>query len=199
MRNRGKNQMNKKEYLDTLGKALGAMPYKDVNEILYEIGAHFSEGSLKGKTEEEIAEGLGDPNELAAMYREGMKLPEIMKKRNKIFDDTKTGADGRSKLFVVLFNAFVGVECWLVILFAIFIAACIFLGSLGGIAAIVTAIVTGNVTYYLVPAILLAVTLLFFAVFLFILVVLGIKYFAKGTKAYINWNKRIWTKGFGEA
>ena len=38
--------MNKKEYLDTLGKALGAMPYKDVNEILYEIGAHFSEGSL---------------------------------------------------------------------------------------------------------------------------------------------------------
>ena len=30
--------MNKKEYLDTLGKALGAMPYKDVNEILYEIG-----------------------------------------------------------------------------------------------------------------------------------------------------------------
>ena len=117
--------MNKKEYLDTLGKALGAMPYKDVNEILYEIGAHFSEGSLKGKTEEEIAEGLGDPNDLAAMYREGMKLPEIMKKRSKVFDDTKTGADGRSKLFVVLFNAFVGVECWLIILFAIFIAICI--------------------------------------------------------------------------
>ena len=37
------------------------------------------------------------------------------------------------------------------------------------------------------------------AVFLFILVVLGIKYFAKGTKAYVNWNKRIWTKGFREA
>lgn len=191
--------MNKKEYLDTLGKALGAMPYKDVNEILYEIGAHFSEGSLKGKTEEEIAEGLGDPNELAAMYREGMKLPEIIKKRNKVFDDTKTGADGRSKLFVILFNAFLGVECWLVILFAIFIACCIFLGSLGGIAAIVTAIVTGSITYYMVPAILLAVTLLFFAVFLLILVILGIKYFAKGTKAYINWNKRIWNKGFGEA
>lgn len=199
MRNRGKKQMNKKEYLDTLGKALGAMPYKDVNEILYEIGAHFSEGSLKGKTEEEIAEGLGDPNELAAMYREGMKLPEIIKKRNKVFDDTKTGADGRSKLFVILFNAFLGVECWLVILFAIFIACCIFLGSLGGIAAIVTAIVTGSITYYMVPAILLAVTLLFFAVFLLILVILGIKYFAKGTKAYINWNKRIWNKGFGEA
>ena len=191
--------MNKKEYLDTLGKALGAMPYKDVNEILYEIGVHFSEGSLKGKTEEEIAEGLGDPNELAAMYREGMKLPEIIKKRNKVFDDTKTGADGRSKLFVILFNAFLGVECWLVILFAIFIACCIFLGSLGGIAAIVTAIVTGSITYYMVPAILLAVTLLFFAVFLLILVILGIKYFAKGTKAYINWNKRIWNKGFGEA
>ena len=157
MRNRGKKQMNKKEYLDTLGKALGAMPYKDVNEILYEIGTHFSEGSLKGKTEEEIAEGLGDPNELAALYREGMKLPEIIKKRNKAFDDTKTGADGRSKLFVVLFNAFVGVECWLVILFAIFIAICIFLGSLGGIAAIVTALVTGNITYYAVAVITIVV------------------------------------------
>ncbi len=199
MRNRGKKQMNKKEYLDTLGKALGAMPYKDVNEILYEIGGHFSEGALKGKTEEEIAEGLGDPNELAALYREGMKLPEIIKKRNKVFDDAETGADGRSKLFVVLFNAFVGVECWLIILFAIFIAACIFFGALGGIAAIVTGLVTGNITYFAVPAILLAVTLLFFAVFLFILVVLGIKYFAKGTKAYVNWNKRIWKKGFREA
>ena len=30
--------MNKKEYLDTLGKALGAMPYKDVNEILCVAG-----------------------------------------------------------------------------------------------------------------------------------------------------------------
>ena len=198
MRNRGKKQMNKKEYLDTLGKALGAMPYKDVNEILYEIGAHFSEGSLKGKTEEEIAVGLGDPNELAAMYREGMKLPEIIKKRNKVFDDTKTGADGRSKLFVILFNAFLGVECWLVILFAIFIACCIFLGSLGGIAAIVTAIVTGSITYYMVPAILLAVTLLFFAVFLLILVILGIKYYGRGLKAYIRWNKHVWNYGLGE-
>ena len=46
------------------------------------------------------------------------------------------------------------------------LAICIFLGSLGGIAAIVTALVTGNITYYAVPAILLAVTLLFFALFL---------------------------------
>lgn len=191
--------MNKKEYLDTLGKALGAMPYKDVNEILYEIGAHFSEGSLKGKTEEEIAAGLGNPNELAAMYREGLKLPEIIKKRNDIFDDTKTGADGRSKWFVILFNCFVGVECWFVILIALLIAGCILLGSLGGIAAIVIGIITGSITKYIVPAILLAVTLLFFTIFMFILVILGIKYFAKGTKSYVNWNKRIWNKGFGEA
>ena len=191
--------MNKKEYLDTLGKALGAMPYKDVNEILYEIGTHFSEGALKGKTEEEIAEGLGDPEELATLYREGMKLPEIMKKRSNAFTDTKTGADGRSKLFVVLFNAFVGIECWLLILFAIFVAVGLLVSSLGGIAAIITGICTGGITYYMVPFIFLAVTLLFFAIFLFILVILGIKYFAKGTKAYINWNKRIWKKGFGEA
>ena len=112
--------MNKSEYLNKLTNELGHMPYGDVKDIIQSMEEHFDEGVSEGRSEEEIAASLGDPAELAAEFKDGAKFKQVMKRR-KLSDNFK-GPDGRSRIFVILFNIFLGVECWLILLAAIFAA-----------------------------------------------------------------------------
>ncbi|WP_028547111.1 DUF1700 domain-containing protein [Paenibacillus taiwanensis] len=57
--------MHKEYFMLKLKLGLISMPEKDRNEILEEYDAHFEFGKQQGRTEEEIAKELGDPEELA--------------------------------------------------------------------------------------------------------------------------------------
>jgi uncharacterized membrane protein len=188
--------MNKSEYLNKLTNELGHMPYGDVKDIIQSMEEHFEEGVSEGRSEEEIAASLGDPAELAQEFKDGAKFKQVMKRR-KLSDNFK-GPDGRSRIFVILFNIFVGVECWLILLAAIFAAFMCLAGDAALIGLIVAGLITGVLTEFLVPFIFLILTLVCVAIFLIALLILGIKYYVKGLKSYIRWNKNVWNYGLGE-
>ena len=188
--------MNKSEYLNKLTNELGHMPYGDVKDIIQSMEEHFEEGVSEGRSEEEIAASLGDPAELAQEFKDGAKFKQVMKRR-KLSDNFK-GPDGRSRIFVILFNIFVGVECWLILLAAIFAAFMCLAGDAALIGLIVAGLITGVLTEFLVPFIFLILTLFCVAIFLIALLILGIKYYARGLKSYIRWNKNVWNYGLGE-
>ena len=186
--------MNKTEYLNRLSNELGHMPYGDVKDIMQSIEEHFDAGVSEGRSEAEIAESLGDPKELANEFKDGAKFNQIMKRRKKV----DGGRDGTGRIFVVVFNIFVGVGMWLVLLAAIIAALCILGVDLGIIGVIVASMIMGKITEFLVPFIFLWLTLICVAIFLVILLILGIKYYGKGLKAYIRWNRHVWNYGLGE-
>lgn len=186
--------MNKTEYLNRLSNELGHMPYGDVKDIMQSIEEHFDAGVSEGRSEAEIAESLGDPKELANEFKDGAKFNQIMKRRKKV----DGGRDGTGRIFVVVFNIFVGVGMWLVLLAAIIAALCILGVDLGIIGVIVASMIMGKITEFLVPFIFLLLTLICVAIFLVILLILGIKYYGKGLKAYIRWNRHVWNYGLGE-
>lgn len=188
--------MNKSEYLKKLTNELGHMPYGDVKDIIQSMEEHFDEGVSEGRSEEEIASSLGDPSELALEFKDGAKFKQVIKKR-KLADNFK-GPDGRGRLFVIIFNAFVGIECWLILLAAIIAAFCFLAGDCAITGLIVAGLIMGKLTEFLVPFIFLVLTLICVAIFLVILLILGIKYYVKGLKSYIRWNKHVWNYGLGE-
>ena len=188
--------MNKTEYLKKLTDELGHMPYGDVKDIIQSMEEHFEEGINEGRSEEEIAESLGDPKELAMEFKDGAKFKQIMKKRR--MSDNFKGPDGRGRIFVIIFNAFVGIEMWLILLAAIIAAFMFLAGDCAFIGLIIAGLVTGTLIEYLLPFIFLVLTLICIAVFLVALLILGIKYYAKGLKSYIRWNKNVWNYGLGE-
>lgn len=57
--------MHKEYFLLKLKCGLLSLPAEDRDEILAEYSAHFAFGEQQGRTEEEIARELGDPEELA--------------------------------------------------------------------------------------------------------------------------------------
>ena len=188
--------MNKSEYLTKLTNELGHMPYGDVKDIIQSMEEHFDEGVSEGRSEEEIAASLGDPSELALEFKDGAKFKQVIKKR-KLADNFK-GPDGRGRLFVIIFNAFVGIECWLILLAAIIAAFCFLAGDCAITGLIIAGLIMGKLTEFLVPFIFLVLTLICVAIFLVILLILGIKYYVKGLKSYIRWNKHVWNYGLGE-
>lgn len=58
-------RMNKQEYLDALTAELRMLPEADRKDILSDYDSHFTEGVKKKKSEESIAEKLGDPRKIA--------------------------------------------------------------------------------------------------------------------------------------
>lgn len=60
--------MNKKQYLDALGRELSQNGVEDIGDVLADYEAHFTRKALDGYTEEEIAHRLGNPREIAADF-----------------------------------------------------------------------------------------------------------------------------------
>jgi len=60
--------MNKKEFLDALEYALRSLNEEVRNDILKDYKEHFEIGAMKGKNEEEIAEELGNVDDIAEEY-----------------------------------------------------------------------------------------------------------------------------------
>lgn len=60
--------MTKGNFLDLLRYYLSELPKGIVDEILEEYNLHFEEGKKQGKTEDEIANDLGSPKDIALEY-----------------------------------------------------------------------------------------------------------------------------------
>lgn len=62
--------MKKAEFLRTLERNLMALPVQERRDILADFEEHFNSGQALGKSEEEVARELGDPQTLAGQYVE---------------------------------------------------------------------------------------------------------------------------------
>ncbi|QKY71494.1 HAAS domain-containing protein [Lentibacillus sp. CBA3610] len=57
--------MNKEQFLKSLEKELEKLPQAECEDILQDFGEHFDIGAEEGKTEEQIANSLGTPQQIA--------------------------------------------------------------------------------------------------------------------------------------
>ncbi len=186
--------MNRVEYLNKLKSELGSMAYNDVTEILNDIEDHFAAGTLAGKTEEEIAEGLGNPVELAKEYKDGMDLPRILRKKVEVQSKpaVKQPTSG-TVCFCIIMSVFVGIPTWFTLLAVILGILAIELSLIGGaIGLLIGCWSSGS---FLLPTLLGGITLALLAVTGYAILYFAIKYFALGTKGFIRFIKHTWHNG----
>lgn len=74
--------MTKELFLEILKDGLSDFPEGELSDILYDYKEHFDVGFASGKSEEEIIEELGEPNNIVAQYRNG-----YLKKYEKSSED----------------------------------------------------------------------------------------------------------------
>ena len=186
--------MTKKEYLDKLTKELGSMSYNDVKDILSDIEDHFTVGISAGKTEEDIANDLGDPKALAADYKEGMDLPKILEK--KTVNEKKPKAPeptSATVCFCVLITVFVAIPAFFSLLGVVLTIVLSEIAiALGGIALLAFFWTFGP---FKVTGLLGGLALIALAVFGYALSYFAVKYFVLGTKWYIAFIRKTWHEG----
>ncbi len=61
--------MNSEAFLRTLRAGLSGLPPQEVEEIIADYAAHFAEARASGRSEADVADGLGDPARLARELR----------------------------------------------------------------------------------------------------------------------------------
>ncbi len=74
--------MNRQAFIDRLRLGLSGLPAAAINEAVADYEAHFAEGEAAGRTEEEVAEALGDPARLARELRAEIGLKKWEEQRN---------------------------------------------------------------------------------------------------------------------
>ena len=133
--------MTRAQFLDQLRYGLAGLPPQDLNDIIADYSAHFDEGQAHGRSEEDVAQSLGDPKRLARELRAEAQV--------RAWEQKPTPGN----FFAVLF-AFVGLAAidfvimlpllgWLALFAFITVLACIGL-VIGGIAALVAALSFGH-------------------------------------------------------
>ena len=60
--------MDKDEFLHRLSRVISSLPKDEQNDILADYQEHFLIGSLNGRSEQEIAQALGDPRLIGREY-----------------------------------------------------------------------------------------------------------------------------------
>ncbi|WP_236616416.1 DUF1700 domain-containing protein [Schnuerera ultunensis] len=68
--------LNRREFVETLRNGFKGLPENEIMDILYDYEEHFEVGLSKGKSEEEIAEELGGPTNIARTYIATSKISE---------------------------------------------------------------------------------------------------------------------------
>lgn len=61
--------MTRSQFLDQLRRGLAGLPPAEIDDIINDYAAHFTEGASKGRGEADIAASLGDPRRLARELR----------------------------------------------------------------------------------------------------------------------------------
>ena len=61
--------MNRMAFLHILGDGLAGLPAREIDDILADYAAYFDEAHASGRSEEDVANALGDPRRLARELR----------------------------------------------------------------------------------------------------------------------------------
>ena len=194
--------MNRQEYLDILGKELGSVSYDDVKSISDEINEHFDIGLAQGKTEESIAEGLGDPVTLAAYYKEIGSVSQAInnnrpRNRNSIItkpvkvEQPKSKSAG--KLFVVFWNIFLGVPSLVLAAICLILITGAVVGGGLGFINLVGAVHTFGA--FVATGVCLSIAVFFALVFALCVLYFLFRAYLLWLINHIRWNSQIWNEG----
>ena len=86
--------MTRAEFLTRLRRGLAGMPAAAIADILADYEAHFADGLAAGRTEADVAAGLGDPDRLAREQRAEQGV--------KRWEETKSPSAATGALFAIL-------------------------------------------------------------------------------------------------
>jgi uncharacterized membrane protein len=76
--------MNKKDFISKLSTYLGGIPVEERQDVINDFEEHFKEGLAEGRTEEEIADSLGDPRALANQFKANILINQAEKTTSAI-------------------------------------------------------------------------------------------------------------------
>ncbi len=86
--------MTRAAFLARLREGLRGLPPQTVNEVIVDYDTHFTDGVSDGRTEEDVAQALGDPSRLARELRAEIGL--------KRWEEQKNASGAASAIFAVL-------------------------------------------------------------------------------------------------
>lgn len=86
--------MTRQAFLARLREGLAGLPAHTIAEIVADYETHFTEGEAAGRSEEEVAQALGDPGRLARELRAEAGL--------KRWEEARTPSSAGSAVFAVL-------------------------------------------------------------------------------------------------
>ncbi len=121
--------MRKIDFMQTLERALTPLAVEERRDILADFEEHFASGQALGKSEEEVARELGDPQALAAQYVE--PAPQVAATEN-----TSVAQGIFAFLALLLFDAIIALPV-LSVLFSLWVslwvgAVSLLVGGMGG-------------------------------------------------------------------
>src|SRR3972149_12087185 len=76
--------MNKKDFINKLSSCLGGIPVEERQDVINDFEEHFKEAMAEGRTEEEIADSLGDPKALANQFKANILVSKAEKTTSAI-------------------------------------------------------------------------------------------------------------------
>lgn len=186
--------MNRQQYLSSLHAMLGSMPENEKADIIYDYEEHFRIGMEQGKSEEEIAQSLGDPRTIAKQFRADYRLKAAE-------EDTSAGNIVRAVIAAVglgFFNLVFVLGPFLGLVGVIIGLAAAAVGmAVGGFAALLMVILSPLLSSHLsidvnLPfAFFVSTGVTSFGLLFMIGVVYLTKYFFMGTVKYLKWNMDI--------
>jgi len=74
--------MTRQAFIDRLRLGLSGLPSQAITEIIADYETHFAEGAAAGRSEDEVAQALGDPARLARELRAEIGLKKWEEQRN---------------------------------------------------------------------------------------------------------------------
>lgn len=96
--------MNKTEFLNTLNLSLSDFKEEERKDILYDYEEHFRIGEEKGKSEDELINELGDPNNIANQYRASSESESAKPGKQMNYEQRPIGISIMVAFAMILFN-----------------------------------------------------------------------------------------------
>lgn len=96
--------MNKTEFLNTLNLSLSDFKEEERKDILYDYEEHFRIGEEKGKSEDELINELGDPNNIANQYRASSESESVKPGKQMNYEQRPIGISIMVAFAMILFN-----------------------------------------------------------------------------------------------
>ncbi|WP_047984962.1 HAAS signaling domain-containing protein [Ornithinibacillus californiensis] len=186
--------MNREQFLSKLNDSLKRLPSSEREEILQDFREHFEIGMSEGKSEEDIASGLGSPQQIAKELVATYRLEQVGETAN-------TGNVLRAVWAVIGLGFFN-----LVIVLGPFVAlaAIVLSGWVSGLSLVLSPVLyLVNVIIY--PEIFAAYDLFFtlflsgLGIFIFIGMFYVTRWLSKGFVKYLNFNVRMVKGGMKDA